>query len=292
MWYANKVRKNPELSTVREEDLLYNSHLKLQETPVITLRHKLVLVLFVATIGAVVLGVLKFDFYINEMAGLFLVCGILAGIIGGLSSGEIADAFLAGCSNMLFANLVIGMCNAAVLIMQNAHIMDTVIHYMASLLNGLPPTLSACGMFIVQDLFNVLVPSGSGKAAITMPLFAPLADLIGVTRQTAVLAFQMGDAFTNMITPASGSHQWGSGGRLCHGPHLLREMVPLAGASLCHLVRGGHGVHGDRRPDPLWSVLTRRQYDGKRKFRQPGRTAPASGVPALCPNLPDPSPFL
>lgn len=204
MWYANKVRKNPELSTVREEDLLYNSHLKLQETPVITLRHKLVLVLFVATIGAVVLGVLKFDFYINEMAGLFLVCGILAGIIGGLSSGEIADAFLAGCSNMLFANLVIGMCNAAVLIMQNAHIMDTVIHYMASLLNGLPPTLSACGMFIVQDLFNVLVPSGSGKAAITMPLFAPLADLIGVTRQTAVLAFQMGDAFTNVFAPTSG----------------------------------------------------------------------------------------
>ncbi|MGE9921877.1 YfcC family protein [Acidaminococcus fermentans] len=187
MWYANKVRKNPELSTVREEDLLYNSHLKLQETPVINLRHKLVLVLFVATIATVVLGVLKFDFYINEMAGLFLLCGILA-----------------GCSNMLFANLVIGMCNGAVLIMQNAHIMDTVIHYMASMLNGLPPTLSACGMFIVQDLFNVLVPSGSGKAAITMPLFAPLADLIGVTRQTAVLAFQMGDAFTNVFAPTSG----------------------------------------------------------------------------------------
>lgn len=204
IWYANKVRKNPELSTVREEDLLYNSHLKLQETPVINLRHKLVLVLFVATIATVVLGVLKFDFYINEMAGLFLLCGILAGIIGGLSSGEIADAFLAGCSNMLFANLVIGMCNGAVLIMQNAHIMDTVIHYMASMLNGLPPTLSACGMFIVQDLFNVLVPSGSGKAAITMPLFAPLADLIGVTRQTAVLAFQMGDAFTNVFAPTSG----------------------------------------------------------------------------------------
>ena len=187
MWYANKVRKNPELSTVREEDLLYNSHLKLQETPVITLRHKLVLVLFVATIATVVLGVLKFDFYINEMAGLFLLCGILAGIIGGLSSGEIADAFLAGCSNMLFANLVIGMCNGAVLIMQNAHIMDTVIHYMASMLNGLPPTLSACGMFIVQDVFNLVV-----------------ADLIGVTRQTAVLAFQMGDAFTNVFAPTSG----------------------------------------------------------------------------------------
>ena len=143
MWYANKVRKNPELSTVREEDLLYNSHLQLAETPVITLRHKLVLILFVATIAAVVIGVLKFDFYINEMAGLFLLCGILAGIVGGLSASEIADAFLAGCSNMLFANLVIGMCNAAVLIMQNAHIMDTIIHYMANLLNGLSPTLSA-----------------------------------------------------------------------------------------------------------------------------------------------------
>ena len=89
--------------------------------------------------------------------------------------------------------------------MQEAHIMDTIIHFLAGLLSGLSPVLTACGMFVIQDIFNILVPSGSGQAAITMPLMAPLADLIGMTRQTAVLAFQMGDAFTNSVTPASGT---------------------------------------------------------------------------------------
>lgn len=96
------------------------------------------------------------------------------------------------------------MCNAATIIMQEAHIMDTIIHFLAGLLSGLSPVLTACGMFVIQDIFNILVPSGSGQAAITMPLMAPLADLIGMTRQTAVLAFQMGDAFTNVLAPTSG----------------------------------------------------------------------------------------
>ena len=82
--------------------------------------------------------------------------------------------------------------------------MDTIIHFLAGLLSGLSPVLTACGMFVIQDIFNILVPSGSGQAAITMPLMAPLADLIGMTRQTAVLAFQMGDAFTNVLAPTSG----------------------------------------------------------------------------------------
>ncbi|MCH3950418.1 MAG: YfcC family protein [Acidaminococcus sp.] len=204
MWYARKIKANPEASTVHEEDMKYNQQLDIEEIPVMTTRHKLVLLMFLLTIIAVIVGVLKFDFYINEMAGLFLACGLISGVIGGLKPGEIADAFLKGCGNLLFANIVIGMCNGATLIMQQAHIMDTIIHALAGLLNGLPPVLSACGMFVVQDIFNVLVPSGSGQAAITMPLMAPLADLIGLTRQTAVLAFQMGDAFTNVLAPTSG----------------------------------------------------------------------------------------
>lgn len=82
--------------------------------------------------------------------------------------------------------------------------MDPIIHFLSGLLNGLHPTLAACGMFVVQDLFNVLVPSGSGQAAITMPIMAPLADMLGITRQTSVLAFQMGDAFTNVMAPTGG----------------------------------------------------------------------------------------
>lgn len=104
---------------------------------------------------------------------------------------------------MLFPCLMIGLANSVVILLQEANIMDAIIHFLSSLLNGLPPTLAACGMFVVQDLFNVLVPSGSGQAAITMPIMAPLADMLNITRQTSVLAFQMGDAFTNVMAPTA-----------------------------------------------------------------------------------------
>lgn len=204
MIYAKKIKSNPLASSVHEEDLKYNQHLDLNNIPELTTRHKLVLLVFLGTIVALVFGVIKFGFYIDELAALFLICGILCGIVGGLKAGEIADSFVKGCGDLLYACLMIGLCNAIIIIMQDANIMDTVIHGLASMLSGLPATLSACGMFVVQDIFNILVPSGSGQAAITMPLMAPLADIIGVTRQTSVLAFQMGTAFTDVLAPTSG----------------------------------------------------------------------------------------
>lgn len=91
--------------------------------------------------------------------------------------------------NMLFPCIMIGLANSVVIILKDAFILDTIIHGLASLLNGLPASIAAIGMFIVQDLFNIVVPSGSGQAAITMPIMAPLADMVGITKQTAVLAF-------------------------------------------------------------------------------------------------------
>lgn len=204
MIYARKIKKNPLLSSVHEEDLEFNQHINTAEVPALTTRHKLVLLVFLGTIIALVFGVIKYGFYIDELAALFLICAVLSGVVGGLKPGEIADSFVKGCGDLLYACLMIGLCNAIIIIMQDANIMDTVIHALASLLDGLPATLSACGMFVVQDVFNVLVPSGSGQAAITMPLMAPLADILGLTRQTAVLAFQMGSSFTDVLAPTSG----------------------------------------------------------------------------------------
>ncbi|WP_242946330.1 YfcC family protein [Anaerostipes sp. 494a] len=204
MLYARKVKKNPKSSLVYEFDKDKKHDLKLEDDVNLTTRQKLVLLTLLGVMIAMVIGIVKFGFYIDELAALFLIAGLIAGFVGGLKPGEIADEFLKGCGNLLFAGVMIGLCNAAIIIMEDANIMDTVIHALAGLLNGLPPKLSACGMFVVQDLFNVLVPSGSGQAAITMPLMAPLANLIGITRQTAVLAFQMGDAFTNVMAPTGG----------------------------------------------------------------------------------------
>lgn len=204
MLYARKVKKNPQASLVYEFDKNKERDINLDDDVSLSTRQKLVLLTLLGVMVAMVIGIVKFGFYIDELAALFLIGGIIAGVIGGLKPGQMADEFLKGCENLLFAGVMIGLCNAALIIMEDANIMDTIIHALAGLLSGLPPTLSACGMFVVQDVFNVLVPSGSGQAAITMPLMAPLADLIGVSRQTSVLAFQLGDAFTNVMAPTGG----------------------------------------------------------------------------------------
>lgn len=201
MRYARKVKKNPTLSAVYDIDKARQDVINLDEVEPLTKRQIMVILIFVGGIVALVVGVLKFGFYIDELAALFLIVGILAGIAGGMTPNQIVEHFVKGCGDLLFANLMIGLCSAATSVMNNANILDTIVYALANLLTGLPAMLSACGMFIVQDLINILIPSGSGQAAVTMPIMAPLADLLNVTRQTAVLAFQFGDSFTNVITP-------------------------------------------------------------------------------------------
>lgn len=204
MVYARKVKKNPQASLVYEYDKNKESQIDLDKDVSLSTRQKLVLLTLLGVMAAMVIGIIKFGFYIDELAAVFLIGGLIAGFVGGLKPGEIADEFLKGCENLLFAGIMIGFCNAALIIMEDGNIMDTIIHSLAGLLGNLPPSLSACGMFVIQDIFNILVPSGSGQAAITMPLMAPLGDLIGVTRQTTVMAFQLGDAFTNVMAPTGG----------------------------------------------------------------------------------------
>lgn len=206
MWHASRVKKNPKSSSVYEYDMAHaHEHvIDIDNIPKMTLRQKLVLIIFVLGIIFTVHGVIVNGYYIDELSAVFLAIGILAGIVGGLRPGEICDSFEKGFGNMLFPCIMIGLANAAIVILQDANIMDTIVHALASTLNNLHASMMACGMFVVQDIFNVLVPSGSGQAAITMPIMAPLADMLGVTRQTAVLAFQMGDAFTNVLAPTGG----------------------------------------------------------------------------------------
>lgn len=206
MWYANRVKKNPQLSGAYEYDKIYAAEHKLDVDTIkpLTGRQIGVLLVFLAGIIFTVWGIIVEGYYIDELAAIFLLIGIVAGFVGGLKPSEIADHFEQGCHDMLFPGLMIGLANAAIYLLNEANIMDTIIHALATPLQALPNALLACGMFVIQDVFNVLVPSGSGQAAITMPIMAPLADMIGVTRQTAVLAFQLGDAFTNVMAPTGG----------------------------------------------------------------------------------------
>ena len=204
MAYAFRIRKNPQRSSMYDLDRDKIGQLDVGAEETLTLRHNLVLLTFLVTIAALVVGVINYGFYIDELSALFLMMGIAAGFIGGLSPRKIADGFMSGCHNMLLPCIMVGLCKSTTLLLTDAQIIDTIIHFLADILNRVPSSFTAFGMFVVQDLFNILVPSGSGQAAITMPIMAPLADMVGVSRQTAVLAFQMGDAFTNCVTPASG----------------------------------------------------------------------------------------
>lgn len=225
--HARKIRNHPERNTMGQTDKLYAEQLDLEDVKPMTAREKLILLVFALGFAVVAFCVIKLGFYIDEMAAIFLIVGLLVGVIAKMSPSDFVDHFVVGCKNLLGAGLIIGMCNAVTMIMNDANVMDTMIYAMGRILNRQPAKVSACGMFVLQDLLNCLVPSGSGQAAITMPFMAPLSDLLGVSRQTAVLAFQLGDAFTNVITPTSGELM--AALAICHIPYKkwFRFLAPL-----------------------------------------------------------------
>lgn len=207
--YARMVKKHPEKSFMYDYDQIYKEKMNIEsimgETGTMTRTHKLVLFGFCLVVAGILIGVLKFDFYMDEIAALFIALIIYTGIVSRMNANKVANAFIKGVAGMALPCMMVGMCKGVTILLDNGHILDTIIYYLANSLNAVPKSMLGIGMFIVQDIFNMVVPSGSGQAAITMPIMAPLADLVGITRQTAVLAFQMGDAFTNSVTPASGT---------------------------------------------------------------------------------------
>jgi uncharacterized ion transporter superfamily protein YfcC len=128
---------------------------------------------------------------------------VILGAVGGLGGNGTAAAFMEGVRQLAATAVLIGLARGILIVLQDGKVIDTILHALASALEGTTAATAAMAMFAAQTVINLFVPSGSGQAALTMPLMAPLADLVGVTRQTAVVAFQMGDGFTNMIIPTN-----------------------------------------------------------------------------------------
>ena len=205
MNYAKKVRANPEYSYVYEEMQKNKEVGILDESVQFTGVHQAVALVCLAFLGVMIYGVMKLDFYITELAAVFLAMGIVGGLVGRLGPNQIAMHFVAGCRDIVFGALVVGVARAILVVLQDGQIIDTIIHGLANGVSIFPKGLAAVGMFWVQSIINFFIPSGSGQAAATMPIMAPLADLLGITRQTAVLAFHYGDGFSNSIIPTSAS---------------------------------------------------------------------------------------
>jgi uncharacterized ion transporter superfamily protein YfcC len=138
------------------------------------------------------------------MAGGFFLMGIVATIIARLPIAEATKAFVKGMEEMVVAALVVGFARGIQVVFTDGQILDTIIYAAASTLEQVPLFVAAQGMLVFQTCLNFLIPSGSGQAAVTMPIMAPISDVIGLTRQTAVFAFQCGDGFSNTIVPTSG----------------------------------------------------------------------------------------
>ena len=206
MRYANKVKKNPASSPVYDIDQKREklNDVDSENAHSFTLQRKVIIALFVVVVLAMIFGVMKYNWFIAEIASIFLGLGILSGLIGRLHINTIAESFVDGAKDLVGAALVVGFARAILVLVSDGQIIDTIMYALSNLISNLHPVFAAQFMFILQCFINFFVPSGSGQAALTMPILAPLADLIGVTRQTAVLAFQMGDGFTNMIIPTSG----------------------------------------------------------------------------------------
>ncbi|MET3119328.1 putative ion transporter superfamily protein YfcC [Undibacterium sp. GrIS 1.8] len=206
MWYAAKIKQSPEKSPTFELDQEKRKSLKHDEFTHftgVTVTHKLVLLLFAASLGVMVLGVVKYEWFINEIAALFLVMAIIVGVVGKLSSDEFIEAFLQGAKDLVTTALVIALARGTMILARDAHIIDTMLHGLMPFVQSASPVFAAQKMFLIQTVINFFIHSGSGQAALTMPIMAPLADLVGVTRQTAILAFQFGE-FTTPMIPTSG----------------------------------------------------------------------------------------
>lgn len=166
--------------------------------------HFFILDILLFTICYLVVGVLGYGWYVMEISALFLAMGICSGIANRQSADDIAKLFISGCKDILSAALVVGLASGIIFILKDGMVIDTILYGLTRSLAETGEVASVGVMYAFQTLLNLIMPSGSAKAALTMPIMAQFADLINVSRQTTVLAFQFGDGFTNMITPTSG----------------------------------------------------------------------------------------
>ncbi|MBM7650110.1 putative ion transporter superfamily protein YfcC [Bacillus ectoiniformans] len=214
MVYASKIKKNPQLSVTKESDLYFKDAETGSLKSAFNLGHLLVIVTVVAGIVWVVWGVVERAYYIPEIASQFFTMGLVAGIIGvlfklnNMTVNDIAESFTAGAKDLLPAALIVGMAKGIVIILggdspAEPSVLNTMLFGASQAMEGFPVVLSAWFMYVFQSIFNFFVVSGSGQAALTMPLMAPLADITGVSKQVAVLAFQLGDGLTNILVPTS-----------------------------------------------------------------------------------------
>jgi uncharacterized ion transporter superfamily protein YfcC len=205
MWYAARVKADPTRSPTFALDQELRSLHKSSEVAFsgMTRTHTAVLWIFAGSLVAMVIGVVQYGWGVAEIAALFLSMAIVIGLAGRLDSDRFVHAFTSGAKDLVNTALVIALARGTVILARDAHIIDTMLHGLMPLVQSSSPVFAAWKMYGIQSVINFFIHSGTGQAALTMPIMAPLADLVGVTRQTAILAYQFSEFSTPML-PTSG----------------------------------------------------------------------------------------
>jgi len=201
--YAKKIKNNPELSLVKDID---NSSLIIPVDSAVeyTPARKLSTLVLVVSIVINIFGILQWGWSYTQMATSFLIGGVIVAVLNKVSLEKAIDLIVSGCKGAFVGAAIVGVARAVQWTMSTGGLIDPLVHGLSNLMKGASTYISTLGMFFANFFINAMIPSGSGQATAVMPIMVPLADMLGITRQTAVLAFQFGDAITNCITPASG----------------------------------------------------------------------------------------
>lgn len=203
--YASKISKDPTKSLMGET--LFADNLEEVDSSIestFTGKHMLIIFVFFAFMGIFLYGSFNFDWSIDKLSAIFMMMGITIAIIDRINPNEFIEKFIKGAQGIVYGALVIGLARAVVLVLEDGNVMDTIVHGALIPLSSVPAVIGGVMLYGFNLFFNILVPSGTGQAAITMPLMVPIADMLNITRQTVVLALKLGDGISNIFTPTSG----------------------------------------------------------------------------------------
>jgi uncharacterized ion transporter superfamily protein YfcC len=199
--YARRVQADPSASLMA--GVTDQPTQAATEYPPLSTRHIIIFVLTGIALVAMIYGIPNLGWYLTELGAIWLGLAIIAGLVGGLGLDGTARRFAAGASELAVVALLVGFARSIALLLEQGQVLHTIVHGLSLPLQQVVPELSAVGMLAMQTVLNFFIPSGSGQAFATMPIMAPLADVVGLTRQVSVLAFQFGDGFSNMILPTN-----------------------------------------------------------------------------------------
>jgi uncharacterized ion transporter superfamily protein YfcC len=203
MRYGDMVKKNPSKAIIKND--LFNldeygsfDQVKLER------KHIIILIFFVLSYAGILTAVKTIGWGLLEMSAAFIAIVIVVSWIAGMNGDKLMDAFTKGLATMIVPAMVVGVARGISVVLQEGMIIDTLLHNASTVLLTMPKIAAAEGMLLFQSVLNVFIPSASGQALVSMPLMTPMADILGISRQTAVLAYILGDGLTNLIIPTNG----------------------------------------------------------------------------------------